>query len=415
MPRIELINSGTELLEGDILNTHLGYLSTQLRPLGLHLDRQHTVPDGAILKEALEECTMRADLILVTGGLGPTSDDLTRDLLAELMGAELKEEPAIIEAINQFFSGRKIQPPQTVMVQALVPVGAEFLPNAHGTAPGLYAVINDCHVFCLPGPPRELYPMVENQILPLIQKLFPHPPIYKEVLRVMGHGESSVQEIVEPLLEDLDLEELGYCARPGEVDLRLMSTNASDIAEAVSRVSGQKKLKTAIYSQAGETMEQVVVKLAIEKNLKLATAESCTGGRVASRITDVPGSSAIFDRGWVTYSNEAKEVALGVSYESLAEYGAVSAPVACEMAEAALKNSKADLSVSLTGIAGPSGGSPEKPVGLVYLGEAWREGSKICSIAHEKRLVPQRETFKTMASQQALNLFRQRLLETDRK
>jgi nicotinamide-nucleotide amidase len=404
--RIEVINTGSELVLGHVQNTHLGYFSRQLLPLGLSIARQHTVPDGPELRTVFQEAVERADLVFITGGLGPTSDDLTRDILADLFGLPLDFHPGIEEKILAYFASRKLEPPPIVRVQAMVPRGAEVLANDHGTAPGLLLRRGGKTIFCLPGPPRELYPMMEASVLPRLRELVPGArALLERTFRTLGLGESFVQDKVEARLREIGGSrlEIGYCARPGEVDLRLV-TGAPEILEEASRYV-REQLGGAVYAEGQETLEQLVVQAASAKGVWLATAESCTGGLVAHRLTNVPGASACLDRGWVTYSNEAKEAELGVSAATLAEQGAVSEAVAREMALGALERSRASVAVSLTGIAGPGGGTPEKPVGLVWIGLASRLGGRSETSARKFHLSLDRETFKIMASQRALHAF----------
>lgn len=406
---LEVLNTGSELLLGQVTNTHVHFFACRLATLGLRLARQTTVPDGEPIRHALAECLQRADVLLVTGGLGPTSDDLTRDLVAAHFALPLDHQPEIEDKILGYFRRRGLTAPDSVRVQAMVPRGATVLPNDHGTAPGFHLASGGRHVFCLPGPPRELYPMFDASVLPALRALVPGAaPLQMKTLRVHGLGESRVQELVEAPLHALGGVEIGYCARPGEVDLRLITSHADRLAEATALATHL--LGSTLYAEDDDTMEQTVIRLATEKAVLLAAAESCTGGFTAHRLTNVPGASAVVDRAWVTYSNESKMDELGVPADLLAAHGAVSAPVAEAMARGALERSRATLAVSLTGIAGPGPGTPEKPAGLVFIGLAVKTTDGLRLTTEEKRLVPDRETFKTMASQAALDLLRRALL-----
>ena len=402
--KIECITTGSELLLGQVLNSHPGYLSGRLATMGLALARQTSVADGKeTIGGVVKEAWGRSDLVIVTGGLGPTSDDVTREAVAAFLGKEMKFHPEILEKILGYFQRRGLQAPEMVRLQAMVPEGMEVLPNEMGTAPGLLWEEKGKILVLLPGPPRELGPMFEAWVEPRLRG-WARPAQITKVVRVAGIGESAVQERCEAELRKLGVGEIGYCARPGEVDVRLRGANLKILEDGVKML--RKILGEAVYGEGGETMEQVVVGLARVAKVKLATAESCTGGLVASRITDVAGASEVFMGGWVTYSNEGKMRELGVKAESLERYGAVSGVVAGEMAEGARRRSGADWAVAVTGIAGPGGGSPGKPVGLVYLGIAGVGGVETI----EKKLVPERKTFKAMASQAALNLLRVKLL-----
>ncbi len=406
--RVEVINTGTELLLGRVTNTHLGFLAQSLFGLGLRVDRQVTVPDGVAIAEALDDAMQRADLIVVTGGLGPTSDDITRDAVAEAFGRKLVFHPEILADIAAKFARRNIPLNETMQrPQAMVPEGGLALANLHGTAPGLIVENDKTVAVALPGPPGELRPMWTNEALPWLRKKFAAqlPPLHEVQLRILGIGETRVQSLVEADVRSLGPVEVGYCARPGEVDLRLIASDeklarqAADIARA--------KLGDVIYAEGTETIEEVVVRLGRAAGKTIATAESCTGGFVASRITNVPHSSETFRYGWVTYANEAKITELGVSPVLLEKHGAVSAEVARAMAEGALHRAGADLAVAVTGIAGPTGGTPDKPIGLVYFALAGK-GRETTTL--QRNLASARETFKYMASQIALDLLRRALI-----
>ena len=406
--RVEIINTGTELLLGRVTNTHLAFLAQSLLGLGLRVERQVTVPDGVAITEALSEAMTRADLIIITGGLGPTSDDITREAAAAAFGRKLIFHPEILDGIAAKFARRKIAMNELQRPQAMVPEGGVVLDNASGTAPGLIVANEKTVAILLPGPPRELRPMWENEALPWLRQRFADrlPPIYEVNLRTLGLGETKVQLLVEADIKALGPVEVGYCARPGaEVDLRLISPdeNLTRQAGALARA----KLADVIYAEGIETMEEVVVRLARAASKTVATAESCTGGSVANRITNVSHSSEMFRYGWVTYANEAKMSELGVPVALLEKHGAVSAEVAQAMAEGALRGSGADIAVAITGIAGPTGGTPEKPVGTVYFALATKNGK---TQTLNRTLTAQREIFKYTASQIALDLVRRALI-----
>jgi nicotinamide-nucleotide amidase len=291
--------------------------------------------------------------------------------------------------------------------QAMVPEGGVVLDNKFGTAPGLIVENDKTVAVLLPGPPGELRPVWENEALPWLKKKFADrlPRMHEVTLRILGMGETRVQILVEDEVKALGKIEAGYCARPGEVDLRLLGPDKALVEKAAALA--REKLHEVIYTEGNETMEQAVVRLARTVGKTIATAESCTGGLIASRITNVSHSSEAFRYGWVTYANEAKITELGVPPDLLEKHGAVSAEVVRAMAEGALRGSGADIAVAVTGIAGPTGGSPEKPVGLVYFALATQDGK---TTTLKKNLSPMRETFKYMASQIALDLVRRALL-----
>jgi len=417
---IELINTGSELLTGRVLNTHQQWLCRQLADRGYLVARQVAVPDTApAVQQAVREALGRAALVITTGGLGPTSDDLTRDAIAALFGRQLVEDPAVVAHLEAWFAARRRPRPASTQVQALVPEGALVLPNANGTAPGLIlegpspqqaSRAERVWLVMLPGPPRELRPMFLEQVLPWLRQNSRLPaPFLCRTLRSSGLGESLVQErIAGPLAELVQAGlEIGYCARPGEVDIRLSARGEAvrpllEEAEAtVRRLIGQH-----VYGDEDDVGEAVVVRLLTDRRQTLVLAESCTGGRIASRITDVPGASAVFLGGLVTYSNELKQQCLGVHPQTLAEHGAASEPVAREMAEGARARYRADYALAVTGIAGPSGGSEVKPVGTVFLALATPDRTTVVLQVNTF----DRETFKHVTSQQGLELLRRALL-----
>jgi nicotinamide-nucleotide amidase len=411
---LELITTGTELLLGSVLNTHVRFLAEQLFPLGLRIDRQTTVPDGPAIGTLLRESFPRCDILIVTGGLGPTTDDVTRDEVAALLELPLVHDESVMEAIRARFARRNLTMSPRVALQALRPNEARVLPNSHGTAPGLYLAPRivpsmgrlSPHLFLLPGPPRELKPMVVECVLPILREILPpQPDMEIRTYRVCGLGESMVEERLGERLLSLGLE-VGYCARPGEVDLRLIGSTAQLAAAEPLVVEA---VGAFLYSKDGNSLEETVVHTFSERGLSLATAESCTGGTLANRLTNVPGSSKPFLCGFVTYSNAAKIRDLEVPEPLLREHGAVSQPVVESMALGALRRSGADYAVATTGIAGPGGGTDQKPVGLVYIGVASRDGK----VLSQRHLIPtERETFKGLVAQAAFRLLLDRLRES---
>jgi nicotinamide-nucleotide amidase len=406
----EIVNTGTELLLGNVLNTHQQWLCRRLFEAGYRVQRQMCVPDtGEAIEGAIREALGRADVVICTGGLGPTSDDITRDLVAQLLGRKLVMDEQVRAAIANFFAKRNRPQPARTEVQALVPEGARVLPNAVGTAPGLAMEIPagqfrnaKSWLFMLPGPPRELYPMFTEHVLPMIRSVLPiEIRLACRVLRTSGIGESMVEERIAGPLESLVQQglELGYCARTGEVDVRFVGS-AAMVSEAEQLV--RKILGSYVFGVDDERIEEVLVRLLTDRKQTLAVAESCTGGLINHRITNVPGASAILLAGMVTYSNDSKQKLLGVSADSLKDHGAVSEQVAGEMARGARDRAGADYGLSVTGIAGPSGATPDKPLGTVFIGLASAESSLVKKLFNPY----DRETFKHVTSQQALDLLR---------
>ncbi len=404
--RIEVLNTGTELLLGKVVNTHVAFFGDELFKLGLRITRQTTIPDGDDIHRVLEEIFPRCEVILITGGLGPTSDDITRETVAGLLGRALHKDDTVWEHIRRFFLQRGREPNSWNERQAMVPEGAEVLHNPHGTAPGLFIPTvpgKSPHLFLLPGPPRELRPMFHDLVLPRLRELSAAPILPWRNFKIYGVGESSIAGAIEPRIQDVADLEYGYCCRLGEVDVRLIgSPTAIDTASAVLR----DEFAEDIVVEAETSIEQVLIERLTAAGQTVATAESCTGGLIASTLTDVSGSSAVFHRGYVTYANEAKTELLGVPAALLAEHGAVSEPVARAMVEGCLENSRADHAIAVTGIAGPTGGSEEKPVGTVYIAVTSRGGETI--VRHEC-FASDRVSFKQRTTRAALDLLRRRL------
>ena len=409
---VEVINTGSELLLGNTLNTHLCFLGQELFSLGLRIERQVTVPDGEEIRAALVESLGRADIILVTGGLGPTTDDITREITAELLGLPLLEDATSWKAIQDRFSRRGLEMTPRNRRQAQAPEGATVLANPNGTAPGLYirhvasgeGVTR--HIFLLPGPPRALRPMFLNLVVPILKEVMPGGGGFQSRRwLVIGMGESKVESVVGEALLAIPGLELGYCARPGAVEVRCIGgPEALAAAEAVIVA----KLPTQVAGEGGKALEEIVVHRLVALKKTLATAESCTGGYLAHKITNVPGASEVFVEGFVTYSNEAKSRALGVPADLIREHGAVSEPVARAMAEGAMSEAGAAFGLATTGIAGPGGGTPEKPVGTVFIALAMRGGE---TRVERHSYATDRITFKELTVQTALDMLRAAIAE----
>lgn len=411
--QIELINTGSELLLGRVLNTNQQWLCRKLTDAGYIVGRQVTVRDtGPEIQQAVREALGRADVVISTGGLGPTSDDLTRTCISELLGKPLREDPSIAAEIERYFKSRNRPMPASTRVQALVPEGGLVLKNAYGTAPGLAMEVRPNPyrpgatgwLIMLPGPPRELRPMYTDQVAPLLQRVLPPPsPYVCRTLRSSGIGESLVEERIAAGIAPLLAQglEVGYCARPGQVDVRFVG-RGPNCAELVRQACDcvRSRIGNFLYSEEDEELEFALVRTLASRGQTLALAESCTGGLLAHRITNVPGASDVMTAGYVTYSNQAKQDLLGVRSETLKEYGAVSEAAVREMAEGARKRARTTYALAISGIAGPGGGTPEKPVGTVHL--ALATPAETTAI---QRLNPfDRETFKTVTAQQAFEM-----------
>lgn len=408
-------------MRGLVLNTHSQWLGRQLSDAGYNMARQTAVADtGPAIQQAVRESLGRAEFIIVTGGLGPTSDDLTRDLIAALLGKKLVLDTAILSGLEKFFTRRGRPMPASTKVQAQVPEGAVVLENPNGTAPGLAmkcdpnpfrADAQPAWLVMLPGPPREMRPMFTNLVLPLLRREFPLTMDFACLtLRTTGIAESLVEEKISSPLQPLIGAglELGYCAHSGHVDVRLVAQgNGAGELVVKGGVIVREKLGADIYGTQDEQLNAVVVRLLKQRGETLALAESCTGGHIANRITDVPGASAVFLGGVVSYSNQVKENLLGVSAQTLAEHGAVSDAVARGMAQGARDRLKTDYALAVTGIAGPDGGTPEKPVGTVFIALATPRHTFVINPTNRF----DRENFKVVTTQQALDLLRRALLK----
>ncbi len=373
---VELISVGTEILLGNIVNTNAAYLAERIAVLGLSCYHQSAVGDNEErLEDALKLALSRSDIVILSGGLGPTKDDLTKEVTAKVFGKKLLEDPHTKERLQAYFD--RIQSKNGITgnnwKQALIPEGAAVVDNHNGTAPGLILEgENGKTAILLPGPPNEIKPMFERDIAPYLNRLQPEG-IYSKMVKVCSIGESRAETMVSDIMDAQTNPTLAPYAKTGEVHFRV-TAKAKDEEAAEALIEPMVK---ELYQRFGDkiytieedvTLEQAVVELLKEKNMTVTTAESCTGGLLAGRIMNVAGASAVYNEGYITYSDDAKEKLLGVSKDTLKAFGAVSADTAAEMAAGAAKAAGANAALSVTGIAGPDGGSKEKPVGLVYVG-----------------------------------------------
>ena len=371
----EIVAIGTELLMGQVANTDAQFLARRLSALGISVYYHTVVGDNpARMESTLRQALERSDIVITTGGLGPTQDDLSKQIAARLMGLEMVEDAASLAAIQAYFDrlGRKMA--ENNRRQAYFARGAKILPNARGTAPGCILEQGGKMIVQLPGPPYELTHMFDTQVFPYLAEKT-GGVIASRYVRIYGMGESDVETRVRDLIDAQgEVTIAPYCSM-GEVQLRVSARGESEAA-ALEKLKPTleaigDRLGSVIYAVADssdESMERCAARLLLEKGLTVSTAESCTGGMVAAKLVNVPGVSAALGEAYVTYANEAKERLVGVKHETLETFGAVSEQTAREMAEGAAKAAKADVGLSTTGVAGPTGGTPEKPVGLIYIG-----------------------------------------------
>ena len=411
----EILSVGTELLMGQIANTDAQYLSRRLSELGVTLYRHTTVGDNpSRVKQALAEALERADMVITTGGLGPTEDDLTKEMVGEFFGLPMELDEKSLEAVRTRMCRIGREMTENNNKQAYFPRSAIIMPNACGTAPG--CIVEHCGkaVAVLPGPPREMKDMFERQLAPYLRRRSGEH-IESRFLRVFGVGESKTEVLLLDLFHGENPTLALYCGA-GEVTARIsarvpLGTDAAPMIDPME-AEIRRRLGNAVYAAYGPGEEvnlaSTVLKILMERGESIATAESCTGGMLISHLIDCPGASAAVHEGHVTYSNEAKMRVLGVRAETLQAHGAVSAECALEMAEGARRASGATWALSTTGVAGPDGGTPEKPVGLVYVGVAGPDGAR----AERLMLRGDRDWIRTLACQNALNLLRLRLLES---
>ena len=407
----EIIAIGSELLAPDRTDTNSLWLTEQLNRLGIEVKLKTVVgDDDARLEETIKDATRRSKVVITTGGLGPTEDDITRKVTARALGRRLLLNEDLLAEIRQRFQNFGVAMPERNSRQAMVIEDAEVLPNPNGTAPGMFIDHKGTAIVLLPGPPREMKPMFENHVASRLASRAGSQKVVRRMLRVAGMGESAVDEKIAPIYSQYENPQTTILFNQSEIEIHLTARGRTEAdAEALlDRLSEQieERLGISVFAFAGETMEQVVgLKLSVG-GYTLAVAESCTGGLLAQRLTDVPGSSKYFIEGVVTYSNDAKMRALGVEPILFLEHGAVSAPVAEAMAEGIRKRAETDFGLAITGIAGPGGGTEEKPVGLVYIAISSESGTE-----HRKLNLPgDRHLVRWRASQAALDLLRRRLI-----
>lgn len=405
--KAEIIAVGSELILGSTLNTNSQYLTKRLSEIGIDVLYHTTLKDNRDqLKEVIDIGLKRADLLIFTGGLGPTGDDFTKEVVSEALGLELVLDNSIEDDIRSYFNKtNKVMTPNNIK-QAYIPEGSKPIKNDLGTAPGIFIEKDGKTVVLLPGPPREMKHMFDKYVMPLIKQDY----IIKVVtLKTIGIGESNLETIIKDIIEENDNPTVATYAGDGLVDIKIMARgdNESEVMKLLEETVAKIKdrIGESIYSYNDEGIEEVVFKILKEKNYKIAFAESCTGGLVSSRFTQIPGVSEVFDRGIVTYSNMSKMEELNVSRLTLDRYSAVSEETALEMAKGLMDKTNVDIALSITGYAGPPSGEDE-PVGLVYIGIASRDKSKVI----KTRLNGDRISIQNKAALKAFNELRKFLL-----
>jgi nicotinamide-nucleotide amidase len=402
----EILSVGTEILLGDILDTNSRFLSRKLAEMGISVLHRTSVGDNhERLAEAVSTALGRSDIVIATGGLGPTPDDITADVCCRVFGFSLEEDREVADKIRGYFSRRGIEMPLNNLKQALVPAGGTVFENRNGTAPGMGMKKDGKCLILMPGPPFEMQPMFEESVVPFIEE-YRSCTIVSHEVRTMGIGESAMAEICSDLLESANPTVAPYC-KPGEALLRV--TAKAETAEKADELCApvieeiRSRLGNVVYGVDVSCIEEAAVALLKEKNLTVATAESCTGGYVAKRITDIPGASSVFKHGVITYANEVKEKVLGVKHSTLEKFGAVSEETALEMAAGIRRISGADIGISVTGFAGPDSDEEGKAPGLIYIALD-AEGVRLAEKTETGR--NDREYNRYVSASRALNLIR---------
>ena len=409
--KAEIIAIGSELLLGDIVNTNARYLSKELAALGIDVYHQQVVGDNEErILNAYEEAYKNSDIIITTGGLGPTQDDLTKECAAKYFNKELIVDEESLKVIEEYFKKQGRELKGNNAKQAYFPEGAIILPNSCGTARGVILEESNKKMIILPGPPKEMETMFKEEVLPYLEKLT-DCVIESKMLRIFGIGESFMAEKVGSIIDNGKNPTVAPYAKGVDVSLRITAKgkDKEECLKLISPVENEIRsiLKEKVYGEGEITLEYKVAEMLCESNLTISTAESCTGGMIAAKLISYPGVSKVFLEGAVTYSNEAKIKRLGVKKETLDRYGAVSEETAKEMAEGICRESGSDVSIVTTGIAGPGGGSVEKPVGLVYIGLCFKGET----IVERHIFQGDRDKVRERATMNALNLLRLKIIE----
>jgi nicotinamide-nucleotide amidase len=412
MLKAEIIAVGSELLTPDRTDTNSLWLTEKLNEIGIEINAKSIIGDDAErLEKSFRAGLEESDLVISTGGLGPTEDDITRQIAARAIGRELILDETLVEHLKDRFRGWGYEMPEINKRQAYVIEGGEVLPNPNGSAPGIYVGLGAKSLVVLPGPPREMKPMFENFVLPRLLEKAGKVKVKRKILKITGMGESAVDELISPIYKEYGNVQTSILFNKSEIELHLAARGESGEeinavhAEMAARI--REKLGVALYAENGEDLEEVVGQMLRERKKTLAVAESCTGGLIAERLTEIPGSSDFFIEGAVTYHNDAKMRTLNVPLEVLEKHGAVSAETAEAMARGMRERAAADFALSVTGIAGPGGGSEEKPVGLVFLGFADDTETR----SYKMTIPGDRQLIRWRSSQAALDLLRRKMLK----
>lgn len=413
--KAEILAVGTELLMGQIVNTNAQYLSSKLPDVGISVYYHSVVGDNPErLRESLELALKRCDVVITTGGLGPTQDDLTKETISEVCGRRLVLHQESLDAIKAFFKKIGREMTHNNEKQAYMPENCTILKNNNGTAPGCIIEQGGKVIVMLPGPPSEMKPMFDDSVFPYFRERSSYT-IESKFLRVFGIGESAMETKILDLIEGQTNPTIATYAKEGEVTIRVSARveQGKDAEKLLGPVIEEIRKRTgdSLYSEEDRTLDQVAAELLSGHKLTLATAESCTGGLISQMLTNIPGISSVFMGGAVTYSNDAKEEYLGVRRDTLLQYGAVSRQTAAEMAAGVRSRLKTDIGVAVTGIAGPDGGTPDKPVGLVYIGLSSVKGT----VTKELRLLGNRKRIRTITALHVFDMIRRHVsgLEID--
>ncbi len=414
--RAAILAIGSELLTSSRIDTNSLFITNALNTVGIDVVFKAVAGDDRVELQALLAYALeRADLVVLTGGLGPTEDDVTREVVAAHLGLPLAEDQSISDAIRRRFDARGWIMPEINRRQAMVPHGALVIANANGTAPGLWIEHGSKGVLLVPGPPREMRPMVEQMVAERLQARAEGQLLRRRVLKIAGRSESRVEELTQPVYsrwrDQQPPIETTILAAPGQIELHLSTrgTDAAELETALDRAAGEIEAVLAddVFSRDGKAMEEVVGALLMARGWMIALAESCTGGLATSRLTDVSGSSAYVERSAVAYSNEAKIEMLGVGADLISAFGAVSEPVAQSMAEGMRDRANVEVGVGITGIAGPTGGTESKPVGTVCIAVVTPQRTAVRTF----RFPGNRELVKTFAAFTALDMVRRIMVE----